>query len=77
MGKKPIKFNAPQGLMIFLGACKRVLDGLALLGAGGVAVESTFQFIPWATVAFMMGRMFIGYVMTAYITQEITDDDDK
>lgn len=75
MGKKIIKFNAPEGLMIFLGACKKTLDGLALIGATGTAVESKFQFVPWATVAFLVARIFIGYIMTAYITQEINDDD--
>jgi len=75
MGKRPIKFRAPQGLMIFLGGLKEVLDGLALIGAAGTAVEAKFQFVPWATVAFLGGRIFIGYIMRAYISQEISTDD--
>ena len=75
MGKRVISFNAPDSLIVIMGASKKVLDGLALLGAGGVAVDSEFQFVPWATVSFMIARLFIGYIITAFISQEITDDD--
>ena len=75
MGKKIIVFDAPHGLIVLLGGLKRVLDGLALLGAGGVAVESKFQFVPWATLSFLIGRIFIGYIIEVFINQEITNED--
>ena len=75
MGKRVISFNAPDSLIVIMGASKKVLDGLALLGAGGVAVDAKFQFVPWATLSFLIGRMFIGYIVSAFISQEITDDD--
>lgn len=75
MGKRVIVFNAPYGLIVVLGALKKVLDGLAIIGAGGVAVNSEFQFVPWATLSFLIARLFIGYIITAFISQEINDDD--
>ena len=77
MGKKIIVFNAPASLMVFLGGVRKALDYLAIAGAGGVALESKFQFKPWATLIFLLARAFIGYVMNVYVTQTISDDEDK
>ena len=77
MGNKIIVFHLPAFLVVILGGSKKVLDALAIIGAGGVAVESKFQFKPWATLAFILARIFVIYIMKTYINQTVSDDDDK
>jgi len=61
--------------MVLIGAIKHGLDGLTALGIGGVAVEATYQFVPFATLSFFVTSRVIGYVLNAYVSQEINSDD--
>lgn len=75
MGKKTIKLRIPAWLAVFLGGLKDVLDGLTGLGIAGAAAETKFQFVPLATLIFFATGRFIGYIMRAYISQELSTDD--
>lgn len=75
MGKKIIIFKLPSYLVVFLGGVKDVLDGLTGIGIAGAAVDTKFQFLPFATLAFFVTGRFIGYVLRAYVLQEISTDD--
>ena len=75
MGKKIIIFRLPSYLVVFLGGVKDVLDGLTGIGIAGAAAETKFQFIPLATLVFFALGRFIGYIMRAYVTQQISTDD--
>jgi hypothetical protein len=75
MGKKAIKLKIPAWLAVFLGGVKDVLDGLTGLGIAGAAAETTFQFVPIATLIFFATGRFLGYILRAYTSQEISTDD--
>jgi hypothetical protein len=77
MGKKPIKLTLPTWLSVNLGAIKNTLDGLTGLGIAGAATETTYQFVPLATLIFFVLGRYLGYIIKVYINQELSDDEDK
>ena len=77
MGKKIIVFELPVWLAVNLGGIKYTLDGLTGLGIAGAAAETKFQFVPLATLIFFVLGRYVGYIMKAYTTQTISDDEEK
>jgi hypothetical protein len=75
MGKKAIKLKIPAWLAVFLGGFKDVLDGLTGLGIAGAAAETSYQFVPLATLIFFVLGRFIGYILRAYTEQQISTED--
>lgn len=75
MGKKSIEFNLPSWAVVFLKVLKRIFAYLTLAGVGGIAIGSTYQFKPWATLLFVILREGITEIMNAYITQTVSDDE--
>ena len=77
MSEIKIKFKSPTWVMLLFGWLKKILDGLVLLGVGGNAVDSNYQFTPVAVLVFFALRMSITYFFQTLTSQKIVIDDDK
>ena len=75
MPEKVIQFTLPTWFAVNLGGIKYTLDGLTGLGIAGAAAETKFQFVPLATLIFFVAGRYVGYIMKAYISQKLSDDD--